>query len=165
MKPGIHIVTGDVNAGKTTFIKKLFQQQAAVSDGVLSEKIFRKERFLGYRLVHLRSGNAMDLVLVENEYHQQFSEACRLGVFVFSSEAFLFGTKILMELCADPTIGTVFLDEAGPLELHGQGFAGILPALLHAEKELYITVRSDCLREFLRIYSIDNHQIIKVPIG
>ena len=54
MTPGLHIVTGAVNAGKTSRMKELYCQTPS-ADGFLSEKVFSGGVFLGYRLVRLRS--------------------------------------------------------------------------------------------------------------
>ena len=81
----------------------------------------------------------MDLAVHQNCFHEQFHEAVRLGSFVFSSEAFHYGAEYIRRLCEDFYIYSVFLDEIGPLELHGQGFDAILPKLLHSGKEVYIT--------------------------
>jgi nucleoside-triphosphatase THEP1 len=159
--PAVTIVTGAVNAGKTARMRELFRQ-AAKADGILSEKIFDKGGFCGYRLVHLRSGETKELALLETEYHGQFTEAWRLGSFVFSAEAFRFGCELLERLCANPGAGSIFLDEAGPLELEGQGFAGVLPSLLRSGKELYITVRGGCLQAFIRAYGIADYLLIPV---
>lgn len=160
MMPTVNIVTGEVNAGKTARMRKLFCQTIA-ADGILSDKIFGDGRFLGYRLMHLKSGEARTLALCEEAYQGQYTEACRLGSFVFSAEGLCFGIRILEGLCADPAIGALFLDEVGPLELRGQGFAGVLPQLLRAEKELYITVRSVCLPEFLNKYKVAEYRLIQ----
>jgi nucleoside-triphosphatase THEP1 len=158
----VHIVTGEVNAGKTARMKELFRQTAA-ADGILSEKFFDKDVFCGYRLVHLQGGESMALAVPEAAYHGQFAEACRLGPFVFSAEAFRFGRELLERLCADPAVGAIFLDEVGPLELRGQGFADALPAFLQSGKALYVTVRSNCLQAFLRKYEIAEYRLIPVP--
>lgn len=158
----VHIVTGEVNAGKTTRMRELYRQTAA-ADGILSEKRLSWEGCCGYQLVRLRSGETMAFALPEMAYHGQFTPACRLGPFVFSQEAFRFASGALAGLCADPCISAIFLDEAGPLELRGQGFAGALPALLRSGKELYITVRTGCLQAFVHTYGIARYQLIPVP--
>ena len=159
--PKLHIVTGEVNAGKTTRMRELYRQTAA-ADGILSEKRFDREGFCGYHLVRLRSGETMALALPEAAYHGQFTQACRRGPFVFSDEAFRFAAAALVQLCADPDVSAIFLDEAGPLELRGQGFAGVLPALLSSGKELYVTVRSSCLQAFIQTYGIAQYHLIPV---
>ena len=133
MKPTVNIVTGAVNAGKTARMRELFRQ-AAAADGILSEKIFEKGGFRGYRLVHLQSGEMKELALIETEYHGQFTEACRRGPFVFSAEAFRFGRDVMERLSADPAVNTLFLDEAGLLELKGQGFAEVVPVMIRSGK-------------------------------
>lgn len=143
-------------------MRELFRQ-APAADGILSEKLFDQGHFIGYRITHPRGGEAMELALLSKAYHGQFEEAGRLGPYVFSAEAFRFGTEILDRAIANPAVQAVFLDEAGPLELKGQGFAGVLPALLRSGRELYIAVRTGCLEEFLREFGIREYQLIQVP--
>ncbi len=160
----VRIITGAVGAGKTALMRDLFHQTPA-ADGILSEKLFDKTSFIGYRLVHLQGGEGMEFALLSRAYQGQFEEDGRLGPYVFSAEAFRFGIGILERAIADPAVRALFLDEAGPLELKGQGFAGVLPALLGSGKDLYITVRTSCLGEFLRRYKVPEYQLIQVPLN
>lgn len=162
MIPGLHIVTGAVNAGKTARMKELYRQTSA-ADGYLSEKIFSHGVFLGYRLVSLRGEEERLLALTKEAFHGQYHEACRLGEFIFSQEAFRFGIQGLLRMHKDPAVCSIFLDEAGPLELRGEGFASILSILLRGEKEIYLTVRSACLERFLITYGIEEYDLISVP--
>ena len=140
-------------------------RQTPAADGILSEKLFDKGHFIGYRLTHPQGGEGMELALLSKAYHGQFEEAGRLGPYVFSADAFRFGIGILEQSIADPAVRALFLDEAGPLELKGQGFAGVLPALLRSGKELYITVRTSCLESFLRKYPVSDYRLIQVPVN
>ena len=72
----------------------------------------------------------------------------------FSQEAFDFVVQGLLSIYWDDTVTAIFLDEAGPLELSGLGFARILPILLHSGKEIYLTVRRACLEQFLIEFDI-----------
>lgn len=155
------IVTGPVNAGKTARMRKL-SLQAPAADGLLSEKIFRDGAFGGYRLVRLQGGEGMDLALPVSAFNGQFTEACRLGPFVFSAEAFRYGLRTLALLREAPAVQTIFLDEAGPLELRGEGFAAALPPLLQSGKALCIAVRSPCLRAFLRTFGVTEYRAVFV---
>ena len=162
MTPGLHIVAGAVNAGKTSRMKELYCETPS-ADGFLSEKIFSGEVFLGYRLISLRGGEDRLLALTKEAFHGQYHEACRLGEFIFSQEAFRHGIQGLLRMHKDPGVCSIFLDEAGPLELRGEGFASILSILLRGEKEIYLTVRSACLERFLIEYEIEEYELIYVP--
>ncbi len=110
----------------------------------------------------LDSDETAILALKREAYDGRFTQACRLGDYVFSEEAFRLGNGILRRLTEDPAVRAVFLDEAGPLELSGRGFAESLPALARSEKDLFIAVRAGCLADFLRTYEIENPRIIPV---
>ena len=162
MTPVLRIVTGAVNAGKTSRMKELYCQTPS-ADGFLSEKVFSGGVFLGYRLVRLRSGEGRLLALTKDAFCGQYREACRLGLFIFSKEAFDFVVQGLLSIYWDDTVTAIFLDEAGPLELSGLGFARILPILLHSGKEIYLTVRRACLEQFLIEFDIGEYELISVP--
>lgn len=155
----IHIMTGAVNSGKTTRMKKLLQRVPG-ADGVLSEKAFEGDCFRGYCLTHAASGEWRELALLEEFYSCRFPVAGRLGPYVFSREAFRFAREILMRLAVDDGTRAIFIDEAGPLELRGEGFSDVIPLLLACEKDLYITVRSSCLEGFLTRFGITEHALL-----
>lgn len=129
----------------------------------MSEKVFSGGVFLGYRLVRLRSGEGRLLALTKENLRGQYREACRLGPFIFSQKAFSFGIRGLLSLYRDDTVTAIFLDEAGPLELGGLGFARILPILLYSRKDIYLTVRRACLEQFLIEFDIGEYELISVP--
>ena len=58
----------------------------------------------------------------------------------------------------------VFLDELGPLELEGRGYAKCLKTLLDSDiSKLYIAVRSECLQEFTEKFSVSGQvKVIQV---
>lgn len=120
---------------------------------------------IGYRLVSLQGGQERPLALTQAAFRGQFQEACRLGPFVFSAKAFSFANEHLLRLCSDAGVDTLFLDEAGPLELRGEGFAPALPALLGSGKALCVAVRTGCLTEFLARYDIRDYELISVSMG
>ena len=78
--------------------------------------------------------------------NRDFNSGFTVGKYNFSEEAFDFATGILNYARAGET---VFLDEAGPLELKGKGYAGCIKKLLKMElSEFYVVVRKSCLRKF-----------------
>jgi len=155
----VHIMTGSVNSGKTARMRELLQSIPG-ADGILSEKLFDGACFHGYRVTHPATGDSRELALLEEFYSGQFAEACRIGRYVFSREALRFAREILLRLTVDDATLAIFLDEAGPLELRGEGFSDILPILLACGKDLYITVRSTCLERFMAQYEICEHLLI-----
>ena len=77
--------------------------------------------------------------------------------YIFSKKAFAQAKEALLKFQTD---GIVFLDEAGPLELKGEGYADCLDTLLSSSiAKLYVAVRSECVDEFKSIFIKGN------PIG
>ena len=130
--------------------------------GVLSAKVMDGSFVAGYRLECLPGGESAMLAMRAESFRGQFPEACRLGPYVFSGEAFALGCRALLAACADPAASAVFLDEAGPLELRGEGFAQALPPVLRCGKDVYVAVRDSCVEAFLRIYEVQEYELIRV---
>jgi nucleoside-triphosphatase THEP1 len=149
--PEVILVTGKVNSGKTTHLEKLITEKKtkglAVS-GIIARGIFENNQKIGYDVVDLVSGSSLPLARTSEFPESDF----RLGKFAFSSKAFAFATKALLDYAPG---GVVFLDEAGPLELGGKGYADCIRILLEADiQSLYIVVREDILEEFKKMYLI-----------
>ncbi|MFH1957794.1 MAG: nucleoside-triphosphatase [bacterium] len=136
------LITGGVNSGKTGMMKRLANKEKAAGNqpsGITAEGIFAGGEKAGFNVKDLSSGESMPLAKISPEKDNGFSA----GKYFFSNEGFEFAKKALMNYSPG---GVVFLDEAGPLELAGKGYAGCLKTLLKSPiKILYVSVRSGCL--------------------
>jgi molybdopterin-guanine dinucleotide biosynthesis protein A len=148
--PEVILVTGQVNSGKTTHLEKLIATEKAKGlavSGIIARGVFKNNQKIGYDVVDLVSGSSLPLART-GEFEGDF----KLGKFAFSSKAFTFAEKALLDYVPG---GVVFLDEAGPLELGGKGYADCIRILLEANiQSLYIVVREDILEEFKKMYLI-----------
>ncbi|MGM0441942.1 MAG: nucleoside-triphosphatase, partial [Elusimicrobiota bacterium] len=138
----ITIVTGPVGSGKTTRLQNIVSgyrdNQKSIS-GIVAPAIFKDGHKVGYDVVDINSGKRKVLARTNRDFNSGFT----VGKYNFSDNAFDFATDILNHARAGET---VFLDEAGPLELKGKGYAGCIEKLLKMElSEFYVVVRKSCL--------------------
>jgi nucleoside-triphosphatase THEP1 len=143
------IISGEINSGKTTLMKKNVDKEKRKSQGptgIIAPGIFKQDLKVGFNVEDISSGKIKLLASVEEKYSVGFS----FGRFNFFKEGFEFAKKALLNFKPK---GVVFLDEAGPLELSGKGYADCLKALLCSNiSRLYVSVRKDCLKEFIKTY-------------
>jgi Predicted nucleotide kinase len=159
----IYIITGAINSGKTSKMLEIYQNSApGKADGFISRKLYRNQTFLGYEIVSLPDGPRKRLALLSSEYTDGFADSFQYGQFVFSRQAFLFGESVISQLLEAGSVKDIYIDEIGPLELQGQGFCNILKKTLLTNKNLYICVRSNCLKAFLDSFNIGEYTLIQV---
>jgi nucleoside-triphosphatase THEP1 len=133
----ITIVTGEIDSGKTRYLKKLYEKDHK-GDGVLSLKHYNNDRCIGYNLYHLRSEEQKGFIRLKTDLPKDWIEQHNIGRFSFSEEGFNFGEKILKNIKAGP----VYIDEIGPLEIwEKKGFYNILKELVKKHSDLFLTLR------------------------
>ena len=140
----ILVITGKINSGKTTLMKKLFEMErldGKSPTGIISPGVFRGDAKIGFDVIDLSTGRASLLARVSGKLKNGFS----VGRFTFSDKSLEFAKKAILDFRPG---GTVFVDEIGPLELTGKGYADCLRILLKSSiSKLYISVRENCLDE------------------
>ncbi len=126
----IELVVGDMDSGKTAFIKKFAEKHGA--DGILSVKRFEDRRFLGYDAVILRGGQPGESHPFLREAGSGFaSPPGSTESSWFAYRRFLFSSRVFsrcMELHSAWS-PPVIIDEIGPLEFEGRGFSALVSAL------------------------------------
>jgi nucleoside-triphosphatase THEP1 len=159
----VYIISGAVNSGKTSKMLEIYHKLApGKTAGFISPKLYHNQTFLGYEIVKLPDGPRKTLALLSSEYADDFSDPFQFGQFIFSQQAFLFGETIICQLLEDVSVKDIYIDEIGPLELAGRGFCNILSKVLQADKNLYLCVRTNCLKAFLNSFNISKYKIIQV---
>jgi nucleoside-triphosphatase THEP1 len=156
----IYIVSGEIDRGKTQKIESLYRQREQ-GGGFVSRKIFEGTALRGYEIVDLTTGRRLPLALKTEVLPDNWDEACRCGPFSFSLKAIAMAEKIVDGIIAD-SVEPVFIDEVGPLELRGRGFALLLKRVLDTDKEIYLTVRRTCLTPIVRSFNIRNYELIEL---
>lgn len=131
----VAILTGPVRSGKTTRLGAWAEARGRVG-GLLSP-----DGPEGRRLADLASGS-----FVEMERPGEGEPSVDVGPFRFRQAAFTWGEEVLAGAATDPGIEVIVLDEVGPLELAGRGFADALDRLTRSEgAPLVIFVRDTLL--------------------
>lgn len=158
MSGQVVIVSGAINSGKTTKISQLFQFFPQ-GDGFISRKIFiAPDVWVGYDWVRLSSQHHLPLAFKAEYLPLDFDEIYRQGPFCFSARAVTAAEQTINELINSDK-EPLFIDEIGPLELRGLGFAGLLRKALATNKMLYLAVRTSCLNTVIDHFCIKNVEI------
>ena len=164
-QPQIFLVTGGVGEGKTSFLQHLvsrLQQRKIRTAGFLAQGIVEGEEKKGYALLDLASGET-----------RPFSEARKkhgrihTGRFTFNRETVRWGEDLLWNAVSSGRDHTVIiLDEIGPLELKGKGWARALDNLLRNSNTTQVwSVRSRSVAAVVRAWNFTPARIIEVGRG
>lgn len=89
----IHIITGDINTGKTTKMLELFKRHPR-GDGFVCPKVFENDRFVRYDILHLKSGKKRPFAYPVENLPSNWDEQIRYGKYTFSVQAFFFAEAI-----------------------------------------------------------------------
>ena len=154
----VHIITGAIDEGKTRKVEAIYRQMKK-GDGWVSGKIFLNEEFIGYEIQRLSTNEKLPLAYKKEYVPSGWDEIYAIGPFYFSKRAFEFAGKIIDEIIEE-NINPVFIDEIGPLELQGKGFCPMLEKILKTPKDVYIVVRSHCVNDAIKKFSIKNYETL-----
>jgi nucleoside-triphosphatase THEP1 len=116
----IFILTGDKGSGKTTLLRDLvqdFQMKNLLVGGIISPVVYDGPTRVGFDVVNIQSQNRSPLCRVNSE-----EKGVKVGDFEFFEEGIRFGNDAL-NLKNLPGCKLIIIDEAGPLELGGNGWA------------------------------------------
>jgi nucleoside-triphosphatase THEP1 len=134
------VITGATGSGKTTLttavVDRLRARGVRVA-GILAPGILTDGRRTGFDLVNLATGERA--ALAREQAHVAGPHA-RWSRFAFSTEGLALGRRALTGDARDADV--VVVDEVGPFELSGGGWAGPLDALAHGFRgNLLLVVR------------------------
>ncbi len=138
------IVTGEVDSGKTEALKILGgreKERGNSPTGVIAPGVYQDGNKIGFDAMDLSTGHSVPLARTSWEPKDGFS----VGRFLFSNRGFDFARCALLKFKSG---GVVFIDEVGPIELRGAGYADCLRRLLNSDiSRLYMSVRNGCVEE------------------
>lgn len=156
----IYLLSGPINSGKTSWILKDFQQFPD-ADGFACRKVWEAGQHIGYDLQHLQTGFACPFIRTPDHHPTGWEEAAQLNDrFSFSAAGFLFARHITLNAILN-NVKRFYLDEAGHLELCGQGFNHIMQALLGAQIDLVLVVRESLVEQMAEAYKISTYTLIR----
>lgn len=143
----IFILTGPVDSGKTTFLKRVIEElkrQKVKMDGFLSEAIVKDQEKIGYDLVDLGDGKSVPFIRKSGRQDWQ-----RIGPYFFIPEGLSRAKKIILR---SREAEILVVDEIGPLELSGQGLWDVLEQVIFQRFQKYLFVlRKGILQDFLKM--------------
>jgi len=158
--PLLTLVVGAIDSGKTTFLQRWYDAWQW-GDGFLSVKRFEDSRLTGYDLKRISTGERCPWSRMVGEDFGGRQPWIEVGPFRMFREGFSFAAGIVDSVTASQ-VGPMILDEAGPLELRGTGFAPLLKKLLAGNYRTIVVVRDFCLSEFLTRFPTENPRIVRV---
>jgi nucleoside-triphosphatase THEP1 len=159
----IYIISGAVDEGKTRMMAAIYTKLKK-GDGFISKKIYEGPNpgvFSGYEIIRLATGQGKPLAYKTGHIPPRWDEIYACGPYRFSKAGLEFARGII-ENIIDRDIAPVFIDEIGPLELTGKGFAPLLKRALKTGKDIYITVRNFCVADVIEKFALRDYEIIEV---
>lgn len=137
--PQIIIITGTRKQGKTTLIREVTERLKSSGvqvTGFLSEAIHEKGQRIGYRIQDVRTSEKYDLCSIRRSDGSEL----RIGKYYFDTSTIARGINILNQKPEDTE--AYIIDEVGPMELGGGGWAPALDEITKQDHPLMIwTVR------------------------
>lgn len=159
----VHIITGEIAAGKTATMLKHYQaKRPGTADGFVSIKVFSEDSVLeGYDLMRLATGETMPFIRLRG-YQTPQPDSFTFDRFIFRKKPLEIAGEVLRALSSAPAIQTIFLDEIGPVELQGSGFCQGLQELLASDKELFLCVNRRNLEQVTKKFGITFYDLFEV---
>lgn len=140
----IFVITGEKDSGKTRFVNELLtrlQSKGIAVAGIVQNKIIKNDERYGYDLYDVQSQQTVPLCRTD-----AVDEDIIAGPFKFFSEAIRFGNDAL-SITKVQESGIVIIDEVGPLEMKGKGWASALEKLIEGYTGTLILIVRDSLTE------------------
>jgi nucleoside-triphosphatase THEP1 len=151
--PLITVVTGDRGEGKTTWLKNRVEELKGSGmkvAGFIAEGIHRAEgERIGYRIVNINTGEKSDFCMLEGP-----DEWERVGRFRINPEGLAAGYRWMSQEEVAGA-GLIVIDELGPLELAGKGWAPLIERILREQpKPMIWTVRKQLAGKITRKWNV-----------
>ena len=155
----IKIVCSEINTGKSTWMRKDFERHPK-ADGFVCIKAFLNDVHIGYNLVHLCSGRTRIFIRKLGYLERNWQEVYQIGEnYSFCKQGFEFADEIALQ-ALDRKATPFYLDEIGPLELQGKGFAKLFQNLLDHRPDIVVAVRKPLLTKVVEAFSISSFELV-----
>jgi len=143
----IFILTGPVNSGKTTFLKKVIEElerQKLKLNGFLSEAVEQNQIKIGYDLLDLRRKESIPFIRMSGQKDWQ-----RIGPYFFIPEGLAWAKRVILRRREREIL---VVDEIGPLELTGKGlWPALEKVIFQRSQKVLIVLRRSILKNFLEV--------------
>lgn len=157
----IYIFTGGIDSGKTSKMEAQYKVLPPDSrgDGIISRKIIADGKTAGYDFVHLDGEMSVPGIRLKEDINGNTDTVFSIGRYSILRDGFRFAESILRQCITDGS-KPVWIDEIGKLELDDGGFAGLLLQALKKSGTVYMTCRTEYLKEIIRAFSLTDYQVI-----
>jgi nucleoside-triphosphatase THEP1 len=159
-QPAVIILSGEVQEGKTSFLLKVadqLKQDGYSIGGFFARGIHVDGERVGYDLEDIHTEETS--ILIRKTPSKGWY---RHGKYYFSPEGEAFGKNILNGI-GNQEFDLVIIDEVGPVELKGKGWANEIEKLVHQKSVLQLwVVRSHLLKRVFRQWKIGDILIVDV---
>lgn len=147
----IYILVCKKHSGKTTALMQWVKGNKNIA-GILSPVVNDERMFY-----NIANGTYFNMLATESE-----AEALPIGKYIFSKTAFDKANTILLEAKNKFTI----IDEIGPLELMGMGFADTLKNILQEKNyiNLLLVVRDGLVDDVVKQFCFDKNEVNFITI-
>ncbi len=139
-------------------LRRLFRELGGA--GFVSEKVSINNILQGYDLVELGTCRRVPFIRFREIVPEEWDEAFSYGPFSFSQEGLDFGTNII-EKALREGISPIYIDEIGPVELMGLGFAVPFEKALEAGVDLVIVCRESMLDAVIQHFAIREWRLLE----
>jgi len=158
----VYIVTGEVGEGKTTFLLRLtemLKEKGIRVGGLLAPRITEGTITTGYDIIDIGSGIREPFLRLTNR------EITGVERFTQMEQGFRAGLDAL-----DPQNNgdsdLMVIDEAGPLELRGEGWSERISGLLNVNQwQIILVVRKSLVEEMIRKFGLKDPVIYAADRG
>jgi nucleoside-triphosphatase THEP1 len=158
----IYLLKGAVQGGKTAFLSsmtELFQKEGITVGGFLSPGNTSEGKRSGFELRQIGTGIQVTMAGLQKKEHW-----FKYRRFWFNPMAFAQG-EMWMEESLKKKVRVLVIDEVGPMELEGRGWAGTLDRLVKQNTTLQLwSVREQLVSQVLERWNIGSTQLIDMDI-
>ena len=155
----VNIITGEIDSGKTTKILQIYNATRC-GDGFITKKIYINGTNAGQEIVRLSTGEGLVFSLKKCFIQEDWNERHSYYDYSFSEKGLKFAEEII-ESSIVKGIQPIYIDEIGPLEIcYEQGLYNTFVNVLSGEKEIFVSVRYDCLEMFIKKFEIKENFIL-----
>jgi len=139
----IFLLTGNSGAGKTTLLNELsvlMAEAGLITGGFTACGKWKDGMRSGFVLHDIKNNLDYPLAKTGTEGPEMY------GRFVFNEETLKTGNRLLQQQSLNPQIDLIIIDEVGPFEIKGRGWAASLDMLVHSVKIQIWSVRPDLVQ-------------------
>lgn len=155
----VYIVTGDIGAGKTAWLARLtglLKEKGIKVGGILALRIMEEGRTTGYDITDILTG-------IRTPFLRQTGDATMgLERFTVDEAGYKAGLKAL-DPAANYNSDVIIIDEAGPLELKGEGWSHRISELLHEQGiTLILAVRKSLAEAVIEKFGVTGADVLDI---